>query len=320
MPYADVLPREVAPLQQRCLLCGSSDYSPIKEFPDGVLVAQCRSCEMIYTPVRHGAPASLFGGGSLEILRTLYKPIVDGRRRHFRHRNYQDYLSRINRHAPGRRLLDVGCAHGFFPRMAEQRGFQVMAVEPSASRSAFAREVLGLRVLEGCLDEVDLGANEWDVVTFTDALEYLPNPVADLSRVVERLAPGGILFLKVPNGDYFRLRFALERKLGIRLGSGEPFGPSLRVAHYTKSSLRRLVEKLGLQVVEAGTCPPVDSPPWEKLVGLDLEIEPPFYVGLPERLLRNTLHSIGVAEAALSGQNHFSVAIYVIAKRKGREN
>jgi hypothetical protein len=55
----------------------------------------------------------------------------------------------------------------------------------------FAENALGLRVLRGRLDEVDLGSEAWDVVTFTDSLEYVPDPVAPSARS-SRVSPRAV--------------------------------------------------------------------------------------------------------------------------------
>jgi len=298
-----------------CLLCGAREYSEIKRFPDeGVVVGRCRSCGLLYTPRRHTAPESLLAGASVEELRILYRPILEGRKRHFRASNFRDYLRIIESRTQGRRLLDVGCAHGFFPALARSRGWQVLAVEPSRAMSRVAREFLGLDVLEGRLDEVALDGRTFDAISFTDSAEYLPEPRRDLGRAIGHLAPGGVIFMKVPNGDYFRLRHALENLVGRPLGE-EAFSPPQRVGHYTLATLRRLAEALGLVVIETRSCAPVHSPVWWPLTGLWLEMEGPWMLGLGPRLVRRGLHALGRLEETVTGRNHLSPSIYLLARR-----
>jgi SAM-dependent methyltransferase len=300
---------------QACLLCGSTSYEPIKRFDAGVVVGECARCGLMFTPVRAAEPEKL-SDVSVEQVRWLYGPIVEGRVPHFRENSFADYLARIGRVAPGRRLLDVGCAHGFFSAAARRAGYEVTAVEPNAAMAAFAREVLGLRALHGRLDQVDLGSERWHVATFTDSLEYFPDPVTDLSRVARHLAPGGVLFAKVPNGSYFRLRHEIATRLKRRLGV-EEFSPLQRVAHYTIETLSRLVERAGFEVVETGAPLPIHSPSWLPLTGYWLESAEPWFVGAPQKLARHVLNNAGRIEARLAGgKNHLSPSIYVLARRK----
>ncbi len=304
------------PVEQACLLCRSNSYRPVKVFPDGVLVGECQSCGLLYTPRRHPLPEGLLSGMDLEGLRTLYRPIVDGRCRHFRQRSYDEYLAIIARHAPGRRLLDVGCAHGFFLRTARTRGWTVTGIEPSEPMAAFARQELGLDVHHGRLDQVDLGDGVWDAVSFTDSAEYLTRPLDDLGRIVSHLAPSGVLFMKVPNGSYFLMRHRFERWLAFGAPGRDAFSPSQRVAHYTAATLRRLAEAIGLHVIGLHSIAPVDSSCWSRCTGLPLEVEAPWFFDVIPRLLRRTLHVAGSVEMAVLGDaNHLSPSLHLIARR-----
>lgn len=303
-------------ISQSCLLCGSDDYQPVKEFRDGVVVGRCAACGFLYTPRRHHSPEGLFFGADVQMLRVLCWPLVAGERTHYRNRNFLAYLRLIGKHAPGRRLLDVGCAQGFFLAAARAQGYEVTGVEPSPAMAEFAEAMLGLRVLKGRLDQVDLGDGLWDAVSFTDSLEYLPDPVRDLRAIGLHLPPRGIVFIKVPNGAYFLLRHSIESRFGLGLSLDEAFSPSRRVGHYTTQSLERLVREAGLDVLEIGVCPPVDSPVWRRWTGLDLEIEAPWFMGLAGRAARRLLSGLGVAELALTGGTRLAPSLYVLAGRK----
>jgi SAM-dependent methyltransferase len=288
----------------------------VKQFADGIVVGRCVACGLLYTPRRHPEPEGVLAPIDPDELKVLSRPIVDGSRRYYRSRNFDEYLDLIEPHAPGRRLLDVGCGQGFFLLAAQGRGYEVTGLEPSRSAAGFARDVLRLTILEGRLSDVDLGEQQWDVMTFTDSLEYLPEPLEDLRKAVAHLTPRGVAFLKVPNGDYFSFRHSIERHLGHRVGVDEAFGPSRRVVHYTASTLNRLSELAGLQCLEIGVCQPIHSPQWLQWTGLDLEMEPPFIAGWPIHWARRALHAVGRAEAALfSGRSHLAQALYLVATR-----
>jgi 2-polyprenyl-3-methyl-5-hydroxy-6-metoxy-1,4-benzoquinol methylase len=302
---------------QTCLLCGSRRYEPIKRFAEGVVVGRCADCGLLYTPERLEHPEALFAGASLELLRAYNAPLLNGRFEHYRAPAYRGYLSLIARHCAGRRLLDVGCANGFFLHEARRAGYETMGIEPSGAMAAFAREELGLDVRDGRADQVDLGDAQFDVITMTDAFEYLPEPIRDLRRLSAHLAPGGVLFIKVPNGDYFALRHRLETLAGRAPESGGAFTPPLRVAHYTLSTMRALLSEVELAVLEMTGFAPIDSAGWDRLTGLSLSVRAPWYLGLTDRLTRRVLHAGGMFEQRLTGagRNHLSQSIVAIAGR-----
>jgi SAM-dependent methyltransferase len=298
---------------QPCPLCGDVHYRELKRFRDGVVVGECLGCGLVYTPLRHPAPATVHGEVPLAALMERYGPILRGERRHYRARAYRDYLRRIARHAPRGRLLDVGCAHGFFMEEARRRGYQVAGVEFHPDMAAFARQALGLEVTRGLWSDVDPPPGAFDVVTFNDTLEYVPDPVGALQKAVRVLAPDGIVFVKTPNATYFRLRHEVARRLGRELGGGEAFDPSTRVVHFTLSTLRRTLKSARLRPVEAGSPRPIPSPRWHRSNGVWLEWEAPPWQGVPERALRRTLDAMGKLEALLTGkENHLSPSIYMI--------
>jgi len=108
------------------------------------------------------------------------------------------------RHLPPRiprsgRLLDVGCAAGFF--LAEARAhYEVQGVELSRWSSAYARERLGLPVITGTVSDADLPSAHFDVITLWDVIEHVPAPVPLLRSCARLLKPGGRLVLTT--GDW----------------------------------------------------------------------------------------------------------------------
>jgi SAM-dependent methyltransferase len=303
-------------VEQACPLCGDSRYQELKRFPDGVVVGECVGCGLIYTPLRHPEPDTVHGDLPLADLLDRYGPIVRGERRHYRVHVYRDYLRRICRHVPSGRLLDVGCAHGFFMAEARALGFEATGVEAHPDMAAFARQALGFPVVEGRWSEVTPPPGPFDVITFNDALEYMPDPVGALERAARLLSPRGIVFVKTPNASYFRLRHHLAARLGRDLGGGEAFGPSTRVVHFTGDTLMRALKAARLDLVEAGTPRPVPSPHWHRNDGIWLEWEPPIWQAMPERLLRRVTQGLGRIESLfLRGDNHFSPSIYALARR-----
>lgn len=97
----------------------------------------------------------------------------------------------------GARLFDLGCSWGYGSWQLARAGFEVDAFELSEPRAAFARDRLGVRVVDG----LDAAAGPYDVFFSSHVLEHVPSvgTVLDLAR--ERLAPGGLLVAFTPNGS-----------------------------------------------------------------------------------------------------------------------
>jgi 2-polyprenyl-3-methyl-5-hydroxy-6-metoxy-1,4-benzoquinol methylase len=107
------------------------------------------------------------------------------------------------------RLLDVGCGAGFFLRVAQRLGAIVAGIEPSVFGAEQTRKS-GIKVFNGTLEQfIAAGTIErFDVITANHVIEHVPSPVETLSAMKTLLAPGGYIWIAVPNAGY-----PLARKL-----------------------------------------------------------------------------------------------------------
>jgi spore coat polysaccharide biosynthesis predicted glycosyltransferase SpsG/SAM-dependent methyltransferase len=110
------------------------------------------------------------------------------------------------RSGPGRRLLDLGCAYGFFLDAARKRGMQVRGVEFIPEAARYGKTKLKLDVRQGDVEKADLGCG-WDAVTLWYVLEHLASAVALAPRLAAAVNRGGVLALGIPNGAGFSFRF-----------------------------------------------------------------------------------------------------------------
>jgi SAM-dependent methyltransferase len=159
----------------------------------------------------------------------------------------QRLLAQLERdRAPGA-LLEFGCWLGFFLAEARWRGWApVVGVEPSRFAAAAARERLGLDVRTGELATADLPARSFRAVVLADVLEHLPDPHAALSRVAELLAPDGAVLLTTPDAGS-----RVARVLGRRWWSVLP----THLHYFTRTSVRRLLDRCGYDVLRITTAP-----------------------------------------------------------------
>ena len=287
-----------------CPLCSDRTFATLKEFSDGVLVGRCSACGMIYTPVQHEAPHDIFRTATEASVKAAALPWVDQPDCHPRSANFEWYLDVVGRHRPAARtLLDVGCAHGFLGHAASRRGLDVAVVEPSTAHAEFVARTFGFEVHNAPVGEVDLGSRTFDLITLTDALEYVIDPVATVSRLARHLSETGVFFAKVPNARYFTLRNALERRGGPsehpEVGS---FSPSRRIAHYDEASLTRLCDSAGMRVIESGPALPI----FGSGTGAGLK-------GRATRAAYGAHWRASRAEHRLFAQTGLAQAIYVIA-------
>nr|MBC7244123.1 class I SAM-dependent methyltransferase [Chloroflexota bacterium] len=189
----------------RCNLCGADDTEPVAEIDDFHIV-RCRQCGLVYVNPRYQE-------GFLQELYTAEYYVHDGIKNGLAFFGYDDYiadeeniritfakrLKTIERFANKGKLLDIGCATGFFLDLARTRGWEVVGSEVSTFAAQYARDRFGLDVHEGSLRELHFAAETFDVVTMWDVIEHVADPMGDLREVWRILRKGGLLSLITPD-------------------------------------------------------------------------------------------------------------------------
>ena len=145
------------------------------------------------------------------------------------------------RHIPipdGKRVLDVGCGGGYFLRICSKLGATVQGVEPSPIAAKEARSQ-GIPVHEGMIDTFETD-QRFDIITASQVLEHVPDPVAMLAKMRSLLAPGGAIGLAVPNADC-RWAKSLRWKWD---GADLPY----HLLHFGRSSMEVAAKRAGLSI------------------------------------------------------------------------
>lgn len=172
---------------------------------------------------------------------------------------------------PGR-LLDCGCGAGDNARILKSRGWQITAVtldyREKEAAGSFCDAVYLADLEEGLPVEL---SGAFDVVLASHVLEHLANPDRFLNQVRQRLSPGGILAVALPNIAHYRQRFSLLQGRFQYTETGPLDRTHLRF--YTYWTAIELLEANGYSLIMAETD---GSLPWWKA-----------RLVLPERLLRS---------------------------------
>lgn len=103
---------------------------------------------------------------------------------------------------PGASVLDVGCGKGLLLRAFGRRrsDLALNGVEPSRNARRFSERIMPqVAIHVGVLAESPCAQEQYDLVTSIGVVEHVPDPVAFLRELAARVAPGGHLFVSVPN-------------------------------------------------------------------------------------------------------------------------
>jgi len=251
--------------RDRCPLCGSSSnrllcdipYSDqrlanfVEQFYRGRVALQtlqsasyrvvlCEECDLIYQD-------SILDEKGMQ---TLYEDWVDHeqslqRKQTANSQRYRQYAGQVqalvgllNQRPDQSRILDFGMGWGYWSRMAQAYGFDVVGFELSNQRREYARQ-MGVKVI----DTLPASAADFDCVYANQVFEHLPDPLQTLVDLCQQLKPGGIVCLRVPDGRGVAAR--LEQR---------GWSPELEAVHplehincFTRKTLIRFAAKAGLK-------------------------------------------------------------------------
>ena len=109
-------------------------------------------------------------------------------------------ISKIIEVAPGRKACDLGCGTGNVTEKLLNAGCEVDAVDLSESMLSQLNNKVGkggsLKVFRMNIDEfLAESAQVYDIVTIYAALHHMPNYLETISRVLNHLSPGGLLYI-----------------------------------------------------------------------------------------------------------------------------
>jgi len=167
---------------------------------------------------------------------------------HFRRR-----LQLLGARFPGcGRLLDYGCAAGYFLQVARDDGWQIAGVELSATMAAQAQQTLGIPIAS---DLAQLPPEPFNVVTLWEVIEHLPRPMPELRRLFDRLQPGGAVMLSTPNNGHWQATREPEAWVGFR--------PPSHLLFFTSATLAEALRRAGFERISVrGVSPLPRLPGW----------------------------------------------------------
>jgi len=154
-------------------------------------------------------------------------------------REFARTVAFIRRYRGAGKLLEVGCAYGFFLQEAK-RYFTVRGIELADDAAAYCRRQ-GLAVETGSAETIGrTGDGPFEAIVLLDVIEHLPDPPAAMAALARALAPGGVILLTT--GDFASLA---ARAFG---SAWRLMTPPQHLWFFTPRSMERLAAGAGLEI------------------------------------------------------------------------
>jgi SAM-dependent methyltransferase len=165
-------------------------------------------------------------------------------------KEFRRVLSHLRRHgARGGRLLEIGCAYGFF-LMEAQRDFLCTGVDISEAAVSVC-QARGLDVRRESLESAFVrDRGPYDLVATLELFAHLPAPHETLDQVRDLLKDGGMIL--ITTGD-FGSPFARLMGRSWRLMT-----PPQHLSFFTRAAMESLLDRCGFDIVSF-------SRPWKRV-------------------------------------------------------
>lgn len=219
-------------------MCGTIniDAHPIFKI-NSYPIIKCEKCGLVYIDYK-------FTGEELESFYTLQNyHYLEGDIRAMEQRSFlhaERDLNVIRKYVKKGKLLDVGCAMGFFLKIANEYGFEPFGVDISSDLSTLARERYGLNVITGTLENTKFKSDFFDVVTLFSVLEHVSDPLGTLKMINRYTKKEGLLFIKVPNYNRVSIKLSWEKDLIF---------DKRHLFYFTPKTLTEILKKAGFEIL-----------------------------------------------------------------------
>lgn len=156
--------------------------------------------------------------------------------------------TRLKEVGTGGRILDIGCAVGYFLStfFTEDKRWEAHGIEvaPQSAERAAAR---GIRMRVGTLKSSRYPDSYFDAVTVLDTFYYFTDPLQEMIEIQRILKPGGILAIEVPLANP-RLWRTITRVGRALTRTSRPRLQTDHIFFYTPKALARILHASKLEM------------------------------------------------------------------------
>lgn len=163
-------------------------------------------------------------------------------------RIFKRYLSWIEPylHNTNCKILDIGCAYGYFLHLCDKKGFKTYGVDLSTLAVNKAKRNTHAKLFIGDLNKkLPFNDNFFNIITMFDVIEHLKSPYEGVKEIYRILKKGGYIIVTTANLN------AIDRLFNKRNWHG--FKDKTHLYLFTPTSLKFLFQRVGFKVLDIKT-------------------------------------------------------------------
>jgi SAM-dependent methyltransferase len=218
---------EMAQPSERCPACNSDRRSWHGE-KNSHEVFRCRKCGTLYSE-------------RFEISYDCYYDDTNLKVPEFIRARLDEVFEELGTYRQTNRLLDIGCGAGSLLEAARRAGWDAEGLEISEPAAEFVR-TQGFKVFRGDLLNAPYPDDHFDIVTASELIEHVADPLTMLKKTARILRSGGLLWATTPNANSLS-----SRMLGVKWST---VCPPEHLQLFSPSGIRELTEKAGFRHVK----------------------------------------------------------------------
>ena len=219
-----------------CNVCSSHDLRTLY-LKHKMTVMQCKNCDFVFI---HPPPSKetqskyyddSFEKGSYKLYSTAENLKIKTSEKRF---------IAFSKYAKGGKLLDVGCATGFFLNLALKKNFETFGVE--LSEEAIKKANKEHKIFHGILEEAKYDDSFFDIVTMYDIIEHVLDPSNTIKEISRIMKKDGILAITTPDISSWHAKI-MGKNWGL-------ITPLEHLSYFSPKTITLLLEKNGFRVID----------------------------------------------------------------------
>ena len=219
----------------KCIACGSEK---IKFYfkKNGFDMMRCEECSLLFVGNIPDDLSKYYSEGYFTGDAELEGYMDYDFEKEMARKSYLKYLKQIKKYISGSDIFEIGCATGFFMKLAKESGMSVSGIDISEYAVGKAREK-GLDVTCRSIDDLsdDECKNNFDAVVMLDVVEHVKKPQEVFNKSSKMLKEKGLVVFLTPDSGSLWARLWRSK--------WHAFVPPQHLHYFSEKNIKSLLEK-----------------------------------------------------------------------------